>query len=80
MVNMQQNDDGSWSEAKPLGWSPGLDWEVYLDEKPKRADLYDKAERLARVTAHTKLGLRWAMRKVDKKHGHKTRVFGARVI
>ena len=25
----QQNPDGSWSPAQPLGFVPGLDWEVY---------------------------------------------------
>lgn len=31
MSVQQQNPDGSWSEAQPIGWQGGLDWEVSGD-------------------------------------------------
>jgi len=64
------------SRQGPLDWAPGFDWEIYSDEKPKRADLYHWAERIARVTSHTRLGLWWKMRKIDKRHGLRARRFG----
>jgi len=39
----QQNPDGSWSPAQPLGWQGGLDWEVRrLPNGKRRAELYDE--------------------------------------
>lgn len=76
MGNHQQNPDGSWSEAKPLDWAPGMDWEVYTDEKLMRADLYDRADRVARVTAKWYWLLMWRMRQVNKKQGVTPRQFG----
>lgn len=60
-----QNPDGSWSEAVPLGWQGGLDWEVYSKEKPLRAMLYDEDILCAVVTARTRWGLARKMRRAE---------------
>lgn len=40
MPAMQQNPDGSWSEAVPLGWQgSGIDWEVYRVDRTSRRTL-----------------------------------------
>ena len=47
---------------EPMGWRPGLDWEVYDDsEPPFRADLYSADTLLVSVTAATRVGLRLRM-------------------
>lgn len=28
MPTSQQQPDGSWAPAQPMGWQPGIDWEV----------------------------------------------------
>jgi hypothetical protein len=39
----QQNPDGSWGPAQPLGWQGGMDWEVRkLPNGKRRAELYDE--------------------------------------
>jgi hypothetical protein len=64
-----RNPDGSWVEARPLGWQGGHDWELYLNKKPLEAHLYDEDMHVAHVTARTKFGLRRKMRKKMKKLG-----------
>lgn len=65
----QQNPDGSWGEATPLGWQGGHDWEVYADDTPKRANLYDEDILCAVVTARTRIGLARKMRRAQKRLG-----------
>jgi hypothetical protein len=63
----QQNPDGSWSEAIPLGWQGGLDWEVYSNDRPMRAKLFDEDVLMAVVTAHTRIGLALKMRRAQRR-------------
>lgn len=70
MSNMQQNPDGSWTEAEPLGWQGhGIDWEVDLDHKPMCAEGYDEDVLVAKVTARTRIGLARKMRRAEKRAG-----------
>lgn len=74
MSNMQQNEDGSWSEATPLGWQGhGMDWEVYSKGEEGRSRYvacgYDEDILLATVKARTIWGLDRKMRREEKKHG-----------
>ena len=74
---IQQNPDGSWSEAVPIGWQgSGIDWEVYRNEKPLRAMGYGEDVLLENITARTRLGLAWKMRRAQRKHGMSGSVFG----
>ena len=45
MSNYQQNPDGSWSEAQPLPYFPGIDVEQY----PTEYRFYDGAKRVGTV-------------------------------
>lgn len=51
----QQNPDGSWSPASPMGWQPGvggvpgLDWEVSRPGRRWRAELIWKTTLMAVV-------------------------------
>lgn len=63
------SDDGSYSEAIPLGWQGhGIDWEVYSDEKPLRAMGYDEDVLIAVVTASGPRRLNRKMRRAEKAH------------
>jgi hypothetical protein len=66
---MQQNPDGSWSEAQPLGWQGGFDWEVSRDSTPMRAELFDEDVLMSVVTARTYRGLARKMRREQKRLG-----------
>lgn len=67
-MSQQQNPDGSWSPAVPLGWQGGYDWEVYDDgKKPHVALLYDEDMLIARVQARTSWGLRRKMRRAQRR-------------
>lgn len=68
MTPQQQNPDGSWSDATALGWRGGLDWEVYIETSPKRADLYDEDILIGVVTARTRAGLARKMRREMRRH------------
>jgi hypothetical protein len=63
--NMQQNPDGSWSPAEPLGWQgDAIDWEVYTPtevEDRHVAHLYDKAEEVAVIASASRLMLHLRM-------------------
>lgn len=48
----QQNPDGSWSPAEPLGWQGGPYWEVYAD----RAELVGPDSTLAVVRSRRRPG------------------------
>lgn len=73
-----RNDDGSYSEAVPLGWQGhGIDWEVYRpgDKAPREvpsghwmAEGYDEDVLLAVVTAKGPRRLNRKMRRAEKKH------------
>jgi hypothetical protein len=66
---MQQNPDGSWSGAQPLGWQGrALDWEVYAERKPMEAVLYDEDVCVAVVRARTRFGLARKMRRERRRH------------
>jgi hypothetical protein len=39
---IQQNPDGSWSAAGPLGWQGGPDWEVKRTSTGGRAEFYNQ--------------------------------------
>lgn len=56
---------------EPLGWQhvPGGDWEVYLDGKPLRAELFHEELLMERVTARTRIGLAVKIRRANRKHG-----------
>lgn len=71
MSAMQQNPDGSWSEARPLGWQGrALDFEVYGNETEGwKAHGYDEDVLLEVLTARTRAGLRRKMRRAAKRHG-----------
>lgn len=57
MPAQQQNPDGSWSDAVPLGWQgSGIDWEV-SGHGPYEALGYDEDVLVARVEARNKFTL-----------------------
>lgn len=77
MPTYQQNDDGSYSEAVPLGWQGyGIDWEVYRpgDRETKAlgvkwmAQGYDEDMLVAEVYAHGPRRLNRKMRRAEKAH------------
>lgn len=53
----RQNDDGSWSPAEPMGWQPGLDWEVSRSPDGYLAVLLHRDRELATVRGRRKLWL-----------------------
>jgi hypothetical protein len=57
--------------AEPLGWQhvPGGDWEVYAEHRPYRAELFHEDLLMERVSARTRLGLAWKIRRANRKHG-----------
>ena len=63
----RRNDDGSLTPAEPMGWQGGIDWEVYDNERPRRAMAYDEDVLLAVVTARTRIGLHRRMVKARRK-------------
>lgn len=71
---MRGNGDGTWSEAQPMGWQPGIDgrpglnWEAYTTTSPLRAVLYDKTTVVAEVTATTHLALSLKMRGAQRRY------------
>lgn len=73
MTAQRQNPDGSWSPAEPLGWQPGIDWEVYRPSPTRarwEAVAYDEDVCVAAVRARTRFGLRLriarAARRLDR--------------
>lgn len=67
----RQNADGSWSPAEPIGYQPGLDWEVY-DRAPGLrsrhvAKLFDKEVNLAKVEARWRWLLARRMAEAEKR-------------
>lgn len=69
-MNEQQNPDGSWSPAQPLGWQGhGIDWECYLTTKPLKAEGYDEDMLVSVVTARTRRSLNRKMRREEKRLG-----------
>lgn len=76
MTNMQQNPDGSWSPAVPLGWQGhGVDWEIYRpgDRECKELGVqwmargYDEDVLLAEVYARGPRRLNRKMRAAEKR-------------
>lgn len=46
----QQNPDGSWTPVEPIGWQPGIDWEVYGKRgEQQTAIAYDGPREVARI-------------------------------
>jgi hypothetical protein len=78
MPTYQRNDDGSYSEAVPLGWQGhGIDWEVYRPGEKKPAGYqeswwlaqgYDEDVLVAEVYARGPRRLNRKMRKAEKAH------------
>lgn len=71
-------DDGSYSEAVPLGWQGhGIDWEIYRPGDRECADLgvrwmgrgYDEEVLVAEVYARGPRRLNRKMRAAEKDHG-----------
>lgn len=54
-------DRATGEPAEPLGWQPGLDWEVSAEQGGLRADLYSADRLLESVTARSRLGLQLRM-------------------
>lgn len=69
VTSMHQNPDGSWSQAQPLGWQGGYDWEVYRESKPMCAHLYDEDVLIAKVRANGPRRLAWKMRREQRRLG-----------
>lgn len=72
-----RNEDGSFSEAVPLGWQGhGIDWELYRRNEAGRArkgthhvaNGYDEDVLIGSVRARTLWGLNRKMRRVEKTH------------
>jgi hypothetical protein len=73
----QQNPDGSWSEARPLGWQGrAIDFEVYVTEGGFKANGYDEDLLIEVVAAKTRRGLDKAMKKAAKRHDMPWAVLG----
>lgn len=69
----QQNPDGSYSPAEPMGWQgSGIDWEVIREGKRYRADAYDEDMHVGMVTARTRIGLMWKMRRAGPLGGDRS--------
>lgn len=63
---MQQNSDGSWSEAIPLGWQGGIDFEVY-GAGPYEWHAFDEDVLVGKGAARTRLGLAVAIRRARRR-------------
>lgn len=63
----QQNPDGSWSPATPLGWQgSGIDFEVY-GTGPFQWVAYDEDICVGSGDARTRIGLAVAIRRARKR-------------
>jgi hypothetical protein len=62
----RQNPDGSWSPAVPMGWQGSdVDWEIYPRDADGRyrAEGFDEDLLVATVSARTKFGLYFKIRR-----------------
>jgi len=64
----QQNPDGSWEPAQPLGWQgKGPDYEVTRQDGRYVWHAYDEDMLIGKGTARTRLGLARALRRHKRK-------------
>jgi hypothetical protein len=57
----QHNPDGSWTPATPMGFVPGIDWEVYTALRTHRAPHRAVAYRGFTVLAEIHARYRWLL-------------------
>ena len=58
---MQQNPDGSWTTAEPIGWADGIDWEITGRGRARHGIAYRHATPLAEVRPGRFFRLRLAL-------------------